>query len=65
MPPRRFLLNLWEQDSPYKIRQTLQAGEGLLRNNVLHCRTAFVDAEKSGAKRLLYRGRYLDRLKIS
>ena len=57
-----FLLELWEQDSPYKLRHTLQAGEGVICNNVLHCRSAFVDANEEGEKRLLYRGRYLERV---
>lgn len=58
----QFLLNLWQQDSIYKIRYTLQAGEGLLCNNVLHCRTAFVDSDEPDKQRLLYRGRYYDRV---
>lgn len=58
----QFLLNLWEQESVYKLRYTLQAGEGLICNNVLHCRTGFVDAEEPENKRLLYRGRYLERV---
>ena len=58
-----FLLNLWQQDSPYKIRYTLQAGEGLLCNNVLHNRTAFKDSDDPTQTRLLYRGRYFDRVK--
>lgn len=57
----QFLLDLWEQDSPYKLRYTLQAGEGLICNNVLHCRTAFTD-DYDGSQRLLYRGRYVDRV---
>ena len=57
----QFLLNLWEQESVYKLRYTLQTGEGLICNNVLHCRTGFVDAEEPEKKRLLYRGRYLER----
>lgn len=57
-----FLLELWEQDSPYKLRHTLQTGEGVICNNVLHCRSAFVDANEEGEKRLLYRGRYLERV---
>lgn len=58
----QFLLNLWQQDSIYKIRYTLQAGEGVLCNNVLHCRTAFVDSPEPAQQRLLYRGRYYDRV---
>lgn len=57
-----FLLNLWQQDSPYKIRYTLQAGEGLLCNNVLHNRSAFKDSDNPTQTRLLYRGRYFDRV---
>lgn len=57
-----FLLRLWEQDSVYKLRYILQAGEGVLCNNVLHCRTYFIDAEQLEKKRLLYRGRYLERV---
>ncbi|MFZ1387640.1 MAG: TauD/TfdA family dioxygenase [Thiolinea sp.] len=58
----QFLLNLWEHASPYQLSYTLQAGEGLLCNNVLHCRTGFVDANEPEKKRLLYRGRYLERV---
>ena len=58
----QFLLDCWEQESVYKLRYTLQAGEGFICNNVLHCRTAFVDAEAPAKKRLLYRGRYLERV---
>ncbi|WP_020397047.1 TauD/TfdA family dioxygenase [Thiolinea disciformis] len=57
-----FLLSLWEQETPYHLHYTLQAGEGLVCNNVLHCRSAFVDATEPDRKRLLYRGRYLDRI---
>lgn len=57
----RFLLDLWERDLAYKLSYTLQAGEGVICNNVLHCRTGFT--ERAGQERLLYRGRYLDRVK--
>ncbi len=55
-----FLQNLWESDSKYIIRYTMNAGEGLVCNNVLHCRTQFEDSELKEEKRLLYRGRYLN-----
>jgi alpha-ketoglutarate-dependent taurine dioxygenase len=58
----QFLQNIWQQGSPYMIKATLQAGEGVVCNNILHSRTAFEDAEKRTKKRLLYRGRYLDRI---
>ena len=38
----------------------LQAGEGLISNNVLHNRTAFEDG--TGHKRLIYRARFYDRI---
>jgi hypothetical protein len=47
-------------DSPYLFRVRLNAGEGLLCNNVLHNRTAFTDNANAG--RLLYRARYYDRI---
>ncbi len=55
-----FLQQLWKHGSPYILRHTLQAHEGLLCKNVLHCRTAFEDDDNPQKKRLLYRGRYFD-----
>lgn len=55
-----FLEKLFESESPYIIKYTLKAGEGLICRNILHRRTAFVDFDNSDKKRLLYRGRYLD-----
>lgn len=57
------LSRLLELDSPYIFRARLQAGQGLLCNNVLHNRTAFTDAVDKGTKRLLYRARYFDRIR--
>ena len=57
-----FLQDLWKNGSPYILKHTLQAHEGILCNNVLHCRTAFTDSDNPQKKRLLYRGRYLDRV---
>lgn len=56
----QFLQNLWDTDSPYHLRYTLKAGEGMVCNNVLHRRTAFTNTETQ--KRLLYRGRYQQRI---
>ena len=44
------------------IPYTLQAGEGLICNNVLHNRTQFTDSDDPALKRLLYRGRYYQRV---
>lgn len=49
-------------DSPCVLRHRLEAGEGLLCNNVLHRRTGFVDDAAKGRQRLVYRARYLDRI---
>ena len=58
----RFLEQLLADDSPSVFRYRLAAGEGLICNNVLHNRTAFSDNEQHGARRLLYRARYYDRI---
>ncbi len=47
-------------DSRYIFRGRLEPGMGLVCNNVLHDRAAFVDADTR--KRLLYRARYFDRI---
>ncbi len=56
----RALEQLLADDSPTVFRYRLNAGEGLLCNNVLHNRTAFRDA--GDTRRLLYRARYHDRI---
>ena len=55
------LLSLFQQDSPYIFRHRLEAGEGVISNNALHCRTGF-SHEQGHASRLLYRARYFDRV---
>ena len=47
-------------DSPYIYRGTLQSGQGLISNNVLHDRSGFEDDDEH--KRLLYRMRYYQRV---
>lgn len=49
-----------ESESPYIYRATLQPGQGLVSNNVLHDRSGFEDTGDS--KRLLYRLRYYQRI---
>jgi len=53
----RALLN---SDSDYLFQGQLEAGQGLVCNNVLHTRTAFKDDKEN--PRLLYRGRYFDKI---
>ena len=60
-----FLDSLLNSDSDYIIKHTLNAGEGIICRNILHCRTAFDDYEEAQKKRLLFRGRYYDELPIS
>lgn len=54
---------LLDGNNPYVITCRMESGEGIIANNVLHNRTAFVDAEDLQNKRLLYRARYYDRVK--
>ncbi|MCB1733985.1 MAG: TauD/TfdA family dioxygenase [Gammaproteobacteria bacterium] len=56
-----FLREFMASDSPFIYRARLEAGWGLLCNNVLHTRTAFRD--NPSAPRLVYRGRYYDRIR--
>jgi hypothetical protein len=55
-----FLERLLNDDNPDVLRLRLEAGMGLVANNVLHDRSAFVD--DPAHPRLLYRARYLDRV---
>lgn len=47
-------------ESPYVLQGRLEPGMGLICNNVLHDRTGFNDSPQN--KRIIYRGRYLDRI---
>ena len=56
-----FIRALVESDLPWIYCYRLQAGEGIICNNVLHGREAFADG--ADTTRLLYRARYHDRMK--
>lgn len=56
-----FLAQLLGRDGPHMFRLTLEPGMGLVCNNVLHDRSGFVDDPRQ--PRLLYRARYLDRIR--
>lgn len=56
----RFITQLLNEDSRYHVRVRLKPGEGVVCNNVVHRRNAFVDGEDS--QRVLYRARYYDRI---
>ena len=57
---RKFLTEILADDNGPVFRYRLQAGEGLISNNVLHNRTAFED--DPGHRRLIYRARFHDRI---
>jgi len=59
---RDFLSDMLNDETGPVLRYRLQAGEGLLSNNVLHDRTAFSDGQDQ--YRLLYRARFFDRIEI-
>ena len=56
------LLEFLDSDTPYHIEYRLQAGEGVINNNVLHTRSAFTDSAES--KRIFYRARYYNRINM-
>ena len=58
-----FLGELLGSDSPYLFRHRLGPGEGIICNNILHRREAFVDDLETDRTRLLYRARYHDRIR--
>ena len=47
-------------NSPFILRYMLQAGQGVICNNILHNRTSFEDSDNQ--HRLLYRARFYDRV---
>ena len=55
-----FLERYLREDNPDVLRLRLEPGMGIVANNVLHDRSAFVD--DPARPRLLYRARYLDRV---
>ena len=46
----------------YIFQMRLNAGEGVITNNVLHTRTAFTDGTDVQQQRLMYRARFYDRI---
>lgn len=50
------------EGASYIFSHRLEAGQGLICNNILHTRTAFEDGDGEGANRMMLRARYLDRV---
>lgn len=61
-----FLNDLLASDDPMIFRHKLSPGEGIICNNVLHCRSGFSSDTKPDADsdRLIYRVRYLDTIAL-
>jgi len=56
------LRGLLDGATDYHVVHRLQAGEGVICNNVLHTRSGFTDDPAHGCTRLIYRARYHDRI---
>jgi hypothetical protein len=56
------LFEFLDSDSPYHVQYRLNSGEGVINNNVLHTRSAFKDDAEH--KRIYYRARYYNRIRI-
>ncbi len=56
---RNTLITILE-DNPFILGHTLESGQGLICNNVLHCRSGFEDS--ANRSRLIFRARYFDRV---
>jgi alpha-ketoglutarate-dependent taurine dioxygenase len=52
-------------DNKYAVEFQLKAGQGLICNNILHGRSAFVDGVSEQTSRLYYRARFLDSVRFS
>lgn len=59
----RWLEDYLGTGGPHVYRLRLEAGEGIICNNVLHDRSAFVDGDSPEQQRLIYRGRYHERVR--
>ncbi len=57
-----FIKTFLQSDSPFIFRHRLQAGQGLICNNVLHNRSEFIDGDETDQQRLVYRGRFYESL---
>lgn len=55
------LIELFKSDHPGIFEHTMQPGQGIISNNILHMRTGFEDAPEV-APRLYYRARYYQRI---
>jgi hypothetical protein len=61
---RAALDRLFSRPNVFTFSYRLRPGEGIVSNNVLHCRSGFEDDDDPTRGRLLYRLRFLDRIAI-
>jgi hypothetical protein len=59
---RQALDRLFSQSGVFTFRHRLEAGEAMISNNVVHCRSGFKDGQAASGNRLLFRVRYLDHI---
>jgi hypothetical protein len=59
---RKALESLISGEAEHVIEGRLESGMGLVSNNVLHTREKLVDSDDAANKRLLFRGRFYDRV---
>jgi hypothetical protein len=60
---RQYLSDLLAGASPYIVRHRLQAGQGIICNNVLHSRAAYRDDAAGTQCRRVLRARYYERVR--
>ena len=58
-----FIKTFLNSASPYIFHHRLSAGEGIICNNVLHNRNAFEDDPGKNQERMIFRGRFYDRIR--
>lgn len=58
----RCLQDVIENASKYTVEHKLEAGQGVICNNVLHRRSGFVDGDSPATRRLMYRARFYGRI---
>ena len=59
-----FLNSMLSTPLPWKVTVRLARGEGILCNNILHCRHAYSDSHPETSGRLLYRIRFNERMSL-
>jgi hypothetical protein len=56
------ILDLLNSDDDHILHLTLEQGQGIISNNVLHNRSSFTDSDDPSQRRVIYRARYHNRV---